>query len=69
MLLDKTITELSNSSNTADFAKYFVTHYAPNKEQWAACYRTDAFVNTNMYVEAFHRVLKYIHERKSQQET
>lgn len=56
MLLDKTITELSNSSNTADFAKYFVIHYAPNKEQWAACYRTDAFVNTNIVCHKVHTV-------------
>ena len=31
---------------------------------WASCYRKDAFVNTNMYivyVEAFHKVLKYIY--------
>ena len=46
MLLDETIKALSNSSNTAGFAKYFITHYAHHKEQWAACYRTDAFVNT-----------------------
>ena len=60
-LLNETITELSKSSDTASFAKYFATHYAHNKEQWAACYRMDAFLNTNMYVEAFHRVLKYIY--------
>lgn len=29
--------------------------------EWAACYRRDASVNTNMYVEAFHRVLKYVY--------
>ena len=61
MLLNETITELSKSSDTASFAKYFATHYAHNKEQWAACYRMDAFLNTNMYMEAFHRVLKYIY--------
>ena len=58
MFLDRTITELSHSSTTASFAKYFVVHYAYKKEQWAACYRKDAF---NMYVEAFHRVLKYVY--------
>ena len=61
ILLKETITDLSNSSNTVAFAKYFVTHYAHNKQQWAACYRQEACVNTNMYVEAFHRVLKYIY--------
>ena len=33
MLLEETITELSQSSKTTGFAKYFVTHYAHNKEQ------------------------------------
>ena len=27
------------------------------------CYRQGSFINTNMYVEAFHRVLKYIYLR------
>ena len=61
LLLDQTTKELTKSSTTASFGKYFATHYANNKEQWAACYRKDAFLNTNMYVEAFHRVLKYVY--------
>ena len=60
-LLDETITQLLNSKATERFGKYFSSHYASTKEQWAACYRADASVNTNMYVEAFHRVLKYIY--------
>ena len=31
------------------------------KEQWASCYRQQSFINTNMHVEAFHHVLKYIY--------
>ena len=46
---------------TQTFGKYFSQYYAKTKEQWAACYRKAAFVNTNMYVEAFHHVLKYIY--------
>ena len=61
MLLDRSIKALKNSSDTATFAKYFETHYASKKEQWAAYYRENASVNTNMYVEAFHRVLKYVY--------
>ena len=53
ILLKETITDLLNSSNTVAFAKYFIKHYAHNKQQWAACYRREACVNTNMYVEAF----------------
>ena len=57
-LLDETVAQLLNSTATEKFGKYFSSHYATTKEQWAACYRTDASVNTNMYVEAFYRVLK-----------
>ena len=61
VLLNETIQQLSSSKATEQFAKYFITHYVATKEQWAACYRIDASVNTNMYVEAFHRVLKYVY--------
>ena len=61
ILLKETLDQLKQSSLTASFAKYFETHYVSKKEQWAACYRRDASINTNMYVEAFHRVLKYVY--------
>ena len=41
------------------FHKYFQTYYSHNYTSWAACFRTEATSNTNMYVEAFHRVIKY----------
>ena len=61
LLMDQTMKELMTCKATAGFGSYFQTHYATNVKQWAACYRTDAFVNTNMYVEAFHRVLKHVY--------
>ena len=61
ILLKETLDQLKQSSLTASFAKYFETHYVSKKEQWAACYGRDASINTNMYVEAFHRVLKYVY--------
>ena len=61
LLLHETVKQLKKSSSTASFGDYFQTHYAKNKKRWAACYRKEAFVNTNMYVEAFHRVLKYVY--------
>ena len=67
ILLDLTLNELSKSSLTVSFGKYFEIHYAKNKEQWAASYRKGTLLNTNMFVEAFHRVLKCVHERKSEQ--
>ena len=60
-LLHKTVQQLNLSEVTQTFGKYFSQYYAKTKEQWAACYRKAAFVNTNMYVEAFHHVLKYIY--------
>ena len=60
LLLKQTLEHLKRSNDTKTFAKYFEIHYAYKKEQWASCYCRDATVNTNMYVEAFHRVLKYV---------
>ena len=58
LLLERTLQSLRDSPLTCTFADYFENHYAKRKEQWAMCYRKEATVNTNMYVEAFHRVLK-----------
>ncbi len=49
------------SPTTERFQNYFVTHYANRKQQWATCYCKLAGINTNMYVESFHYVLKYIY--------
>ena len=51
ILLTKTIQQLQLNDET----------YVYRKQQWARCYRQGSFINTNMYVEAFHRVLKYIY--------
>lgn len=37
------------------------TVYVKRKQQWTGCYRKSSFINTNMYVEAFHRVLKHVY--------
>lgn len=60
-LLEKTLLNLESSTSTASFANYFRTYYGKRKEQWAGCYRKGSLINTNMYVEAFHRVLKYVY--------
>ncbi len=60
-LLKETIEQLSTSESTKSFCTYFQSHYVPRKQQWATCYRTFAGINTNMYVESFHRTLKYIY--------
>ena len=61
LLLAKTLSNLQQSQETANFGTYFQQYYGNKKELWAACYRRDSPVNTNMYVEAFHRVLKYVY--------
>ena len=50
-----------------DLFIYFSTHYCKRVEQWASCYRQHTAVNTNMFVEAFHRVLKmvYLHHKRN----
>jgi hypothetical protein len=58
---------LSYSQNKyIDFYNYFVKNYVPSVEMWATCHRRGTIVNTNMFVEAFHRVLKIIHLNNKQ---
>ena len=47
------------SSEVKRFGDYFENYWVPKKEMWAHCYRIGQGINTNMYVEAFHRVLKH----------
>lgn len=60
-LLKKTIKQLSDSPATINFCKYFSTYYVKRMEEWAVCFRKSANINTNMYVESFHRTLKYVY--------
>ena len=50
---------LSLSYKTAAFHKYCGRDWVHRKHQWAYCFRSGLGINTNMFVEAFHRVLKY----------
>ena len=61
ILLTKTIQQLQLNDETSLFAEYFIRTYVDRKQQWARCYRQGSFINTNMYDEAFHHVLKYIY--------
>ena len=49
---------LSLFSKTTAFHKYFVRDWAHRKHEWAYCFRNGLGINTNMFVEAFYRVLK-----------
>lgn len=43
------------------FYEYMTRTYTNRVSQWAACYRVNTQINTNMMVEAFHRVLKIVY--------
>ncbi len=60
-LLQQTLNKWKDSPSTSDFYEYFKQYYAQRQTQWAGCYRKRAFINTNMYVESFHRVLKHVY--------
>lgn len=60
-LLKETILEWEQESVTAGFCEYFHQYYAKKAKQWAGCYRKQAFINTNMFAESFHRVLKHVY--------
>lgn len=52
---------LKSGSKCQQFHDYFTKEWVPKKSQWAYCYRRGLQINTNMYVEAFHRVFKRIY--------
>lgn len=52
---------LSADPRKEEFHDYFIQDWIPTKENWAFCYRLGLGINTNMFVEAFHRVFKRIY--------
>ncbi|XP_032235552.2 uncharacterized protein LOC116617195, partial [Nematostella vectensis] len=48
-------------SKTIEFYEYFRKDWVLKKKEWAYCYRKGMGINTNMYVEAFHRVFKRVY--------
>ena len=59
ILVQQFLSFLNHDHST--FLAYFQTEYAPHIEEWAYAYRYGAEINTNMYVESFHRVLKVVY--------
>ena len=61
-----TVTLQQFLSITADtypsFHHYFLKNYCSHTEEWATCYRKWAFINTNMFTESFHNVLKTVYQ-------
>ena len=57
-LLKGFLSDLKKQLKTKVFGQ---RNYVCRKEQWTFAYRTGSEIDTNMFVEAFHRVLKYIY--------
>ena len=58
-LLAKVLNQLQSCDQTAAFHQYFVSERVPKVQEWAFCHRLALGINTNMYVEAFHRTFKH----------
>lgn len=61
--LQITLTRLESSNATMSFGKYFREQWSSEVEHWSYCHRKGFGINSNMFVEAFHRVLKYSYLR------
>ena len=61
--LQTALERLRSSSETKNFAEYFEKNWYPNIQHWGYFYRKGDGINSNMFVEAFHRVLKYSYLR------
>ncbi|CAH1709364.1 unnamed protein product [Aphis gossypii] len=48
-----------DDDETKDFGIYFKNYYSQRPKAWAFCFRLDLSLNTNMYLEAMHKKLKY----------
>ena len=49
-----------------EYHQYFKTYYVPNITEWATCFTVGTLVNTNMYLESFHHLLKVIYLNNKQ---
>ena len=43
------------------FYEYFMKQYVPHVDEWVTCHRVATIVNTNMFTESFHRILKVVY--------
>ena len=53
-------------STASSFCDYFHTTYCNHVQKWVMCYRVGTPMNTNMYAESFHRVLKIVYLQHKQ---
>ena len=62
-LLEGALKQWQQDPKLANFYKYFSQEYLSRSSQWALSSRKKAGINTNMFVESFHRVLKYGYQK------
>ncbi|XP_034236338.1 uncharacterized protein LOC117642361 [Thrips palmi] len=60
-LAESFIQMCENDEETKEFGKYFRQYYANRIPMWAFSFRHKLGLNTNMYLEALHKKLKYCH--------
>lgn len=60
------IAMLKDDDETKDFGNYFESYYSHRPKAWAFCYRHDLSLNTNMYLEAMHKKIKYCYMQGKQ---
>ena len=60
-LLSKAVQSCKTDLSMKEFCNYFISTYLNRKQEWVACFRKGSTVNTNMFVEAFHCVLKHVY--------
>ena len=51
----------SLDSNEPAFSRYFKENYCNRLGEWASHFRVRSVVNTNMFLESFHRTLKVVY--------
>lgn len=55
------LNSLESNPKAQSFRTYFFKEWISKKTQWAYCFRLRMGINTNMFSEAFHRVLKRVY--------
>ena len=64
VMLQQLLSYLDNEEK--DFYAYFKATYCSHLEQSASCFCVGTVVNTNMFLESFHRILKVVYLQQKQ---
>lgn len=53
--------QLMTDPDTFSFFQYFSRYYLSRTDMWAYCYRKYVGINTNMYLESLHKIIKHFY--------